>query len=46
MLISGALSQVTALANNMILFPTVGLKTIKFFENYIEFRDGRVTKGS
>jgi len=37
-IISGVPSLVTALANNMILFPSVGIKTIKFLENHIESR--------
>jgi len=36
----GVPSLITALANNMILFPTVGFKTIKFLQNHVALRDG------
>jgi uncharacterized membrane protein len=43
-MLTGVPTLIAALANNMILFPTVGFKTIKFLRNHIELRDGRSTR--
>ena len=42
-LMFGVPSLVTALANNMILFPTVGFKTIKFLQNHVASQADRAT---
>jgi uncharacterized membrane protein len=40
-MLTGAPTLVTALANNMILFPTIGFKTIKFLQNHVAVRNGK-----
>ncbi|HUK50430.1 MAG TPA: hypothetical protein VLV18_05295 [Terriglobales bacterium] len=40
-LASGAPSLVTALANNMVLFPTVGFETVKYLQNQVAFGNGK-----
>ena len=40
-MLTGATTLFVALANNMILFPTVGFKTIEYLQNHAALRNGR-----
>jgi hypothetical protein len=40
-MLTGIPALITALANNMILFPTVGFKTVKFLQNNVTLRGNR-----
>jgi hypothetical protein len=45
-MLTGLTSLFVALANNMILFPTVGFKTIEYLQNHVALRDDMTKTGS